>query len=70
MSVSHITTGKKLLNARELAARYGVCRRTVTNWQREGRISVIKLGRRTIRYDAERTDREIARFTVEAITTK
>jgi predicted site-specific integrase-resolvase len=59
--------GKKLANARELAARYGVCRRTITNWVREGRLHQIKLGRRCARFDVDKADAEIARFTVEAV---
>jgi excisionase family DNA binding protein len=61
------TQGKKLATARELAARYGVCRRTITNWVREGRLHQIKLGRRCARFDPEKADAEIARFTVEAV---
>lgn len=60
--------GKKLATARELAARYGVCRRTITNWVSSGRLHQIKLGRRCSRFDVEKADAEIARFTVEAVT--
>ncbi len=61
---------RKLLTARELAARYGVCRRTITNWVRSGRLHVVKLGRRCARFDIERADAEIARFTVESVRTE
>lgn len=66
MKESLLTDGKKLATARELAARYGICRRTLTNWVRSGKLHAIKLGRRCLRFDIERADAEVARFTVEA----
>lgn len=68
MSIIIDSPGKKLATARELAARYGVCRRTITNWVRSGRLHKIRLGRRCTRFDVEKADVEIARFTVEAVT--
>ena len=67
MKATNETQGKKLATARELAARYGVCRRTITNWVRERRLHQIKLGRRCSRFDTEKADAEIARFTVESV---
>ena len=57
----------KLLTARELAHRYGVCRRTITNWVRDGRLHQIKLGRRCARFDVERADHEISKFLRESV---
>lgn len=68
MSATLQPQGKKLATARELAARYGVCRRTITNWTQCGRLHSIKLGRRCVRFDVERADAEIARFTVDSVS--
>jgi len=43
----------------EIARRYAVSLRTVSNWMRARRISYLKLGR-LVRFDAEQVDRELS----------
>ncbi len=68
MKANYTTTEKKLATAADLAQRYNVCRRSITNWIRQGKLHKIALGRRTLRFDVERADKEIAKFTVDAVT--
>ena len=40
-----------LIDREDLARELKVTSRTITTWQREGRIPHIKIGRRTVRFD-------------------
>jgi hypothetical protein len=52
----------KFIPAPLLADRYGVALATITTWRRKKKIPFIKVGYRTILYDAEACDAALARF--------
>lgn len=51
-----------------IARRYTVCVRTVEHWIAEGRIPVVRLGRRAVRLDPVKCDRALERFEVRAFS--
>jgi len=54
-------TEQLLTDGKGLAARYYVAIRTIQQWQAEGRIPFIKLGRRCVRYPIAECDEIILR---------
>lgn len=58
----------KLLNRDEIAARYSVSLRTITNWEQRRILPYIKIGR-LVRFDTERCDRALAAFEISSAHT-
>ena len=58
---------KKLLNIEQLSEEIGIPTQSLRTWMRAKKISCIRLGHRSVFFDAEATRRELARFTVKAI---
>lgn len=54
-------TRNKYLSARELADYLGVARNSIANWERQGLIPVIRLGRRRI-YRLDRVETALERL--------
>ena len=58
----------KLVNRDEIAARYSVSLRTITNWEQRRILPYIKIGR-LVRFDTERCDRALATFEIKSAHT-
>lgn len=59
-----------LVDKKEIARRYGVCLRTVTEWMRKRVIPYVKVSAKIVRFDSEKCDIALERFEVKSICDK
>lgn len=55
----------QLLSTKEVALRLGTSTKTVSRYERAGRLTAIRLTSRTIRFDASEIDRFISEATIQ-----
>jgi excisionase family DNA binding protein len=67
MSDAQIKSADDWMRKDETASHYQVSERTITNWQRQGKIPFYRLGRKLVLFKRSEIDAALARFRVKSV---